>query len=44
MIYGEHRLALPSDDEFSVDLVRRFVREVEAILGRKITLEEWLRL
>ena len=44
MIVGEHRLTLPSAEEYSVDIVRRFVREVESAIGREITLEERQRL
>jgi hypothetical protein len=41
MIYRSHRLALPSNTEYSVDEVRMMVAEVEAILGRQITTDEW---
>ncbi|MEH2073728.1 MAG: hypothetical protein V7K57_04955 [Nostoc sp.] len=41
MVYGEHRLTIPSNDEYSVPQLRLMIREVEVILERKITLEEW---
>ncbi len=41
MLYGEHRLTIPSNAEYSVPQLRTMIREVEAILGRMITLEEW---
>jgi hypothetical protein len=41
MIYRGHRLTLPSNTEYSVDEVRMMVAEVEAILGRQITTDEW---
>lgn len=44
MVYGEHRLAIPSTPEYSVPQLRMMVREVEAIIGRAITLEEWNRV
>lgn len=44
MVGSEHRIALPSYPEYSVDLVRRLLREVERALGRPVTLQEWLDL
>ena len=44
MLYGQHRLAIPSDAEYSVPQLRMMIREVEGIIGRKITAEEWNRL
>lgn len=41
MIFGKKRLAIPSQAEYSVPQLRLLVREVEAILGREITLDEW---
>jgi hypothetical protein len=41
MIYLTHRLAIPSNAEYSVDKVRMMVTEVEAILGRPLTAAEW---
>ncbi|MEH2070770.1 MAG: hypothetical protein V7K47_21855 [Nostoc sp.] len=41
MIYGEYRLTLPSNDEYSVPQMRMMIAEVEVILEREITLEEW---
>lgn len=41
MLYGEHRLTIPSNEEYSVPQLRTMIREVEAIVGRVITLEEW---
>jgi hypothetical protein len=37
MIYHSHRLAIPSNTEYSVDEVRMMMAEVEAILGRSVT-------
>ncbi|MEH2001697.1 hypothetical protein [Nostoc sp.] len=41
MVYGQHRLTIPSNDEYSVPQLRMMIREVEVILEREITLEEW---
>ncbi|MCC5661101.1 hypothetical protein LC608_29870 [Nostoc sp. XA010] len=41
MVYGQHRLTIPSNDEYSVPQLRLMIREVEVILEREITLEEW---
>jgi hypothetical protein len=44
MTIGRHRLAIPSNPEFSVAQLRFMMREVENILGRTIGMDEWLRL
>ncbi|WP_211173389.1 hypothetical protein [Brasilonema bromeliae] len=44
MTYGQHRLTIPSNDEYSVPQLRMMVREIEMILEREITLEEWTSL
>lgn len=44
MLHGNHRLALPSNEEYSVPQLRMMIREVEDIIERRITLDEWSRL
>jgi hypothetical protein len=44
MIYAQHRLAIPTYAEYSVPQLRMMIREVEGIIGREITVEEWNRL
>jgi hypothetical protein len=44
MVLEEHRLTLPSNDEYSVAHLRMMIRIVEGMLGREITLEEWSQL
>jgi hypothetical protein len=44
MTYAGHRLAVPSNTEYSVPQLRTMIREVEEILGREIPLAEWNRL
>jgi hypothetical protein len=41
MVLDEHRLTLPSNEEYSVPQLRMMIRVVEGILDREITLEEW---
>lgn len=44
MIYEQHRLAIPSNNEFSIPQLKMMIREIETILGRRISLEEWNKL
>ncbi|RJS86499.1 type II toxin-antitoxin system HicA family toxin [Methanophagales archaeon] len=44
MVYEQYRLAIPSNAEYSVPQLRTMLREVEEIIGRKITVDEWNRL
>lgn len=44
MIYESHRLAIPSNSEYSVPQLRMMLREVELIIGRRITVNEWTKL
>lgn len=41
MVYKEHRLTIPSNREYSVPQLKMMLKEVESIIGRKITIEEW---
>ena len=41
MVHAQHRLSIPSNAEYSVPQLRMMMREVETILGRKITADEW---
>ena len=41
MVYGQHRLTLPSNSEYSVPQLRMMLKEAESILGREITMDEW---
>ena len=43
MVYGQHRLAIPSNVEYSVPQLRMMIREVEGIIGHDITADEWNR-
>jgi hypothetical protein len=44
MVYGQHRLAILPTPVYSVPQLRMMLREVEAIVGRAIDLEEWRNL
>ena len=44
MIYQHHRLAIPSNIEYSVPQLKMMIYEVENILGHEITADEWNRL
>jgi len=41
MVYRNHRLAIPSNLEYSVPQLKMMVKEVEEIIGRQIAIEEW---
>jgi len=44
MLYEHHRLAIPSNAEYSVPQLRMLIREVEGIIGHEIAVEDWNRL
>ncbi len=44
MIYKQHRMAIPSNNDYSVPQLRMLLREVEKILERVITSKEWNNL
>ena len=41
LIYGQRRLSIPTNAEYSVPQLRMMLREVEEIIGRSITADEW---
>lgn len=41
MVFKQHRLAIPTNPEYSIPQVRMLLKEVEEILDRPITMEEW---
>ena len=41
MGYGNDRLSIPSNQEYSVAQLRMMLREVEAMVGRAISVEAW---
>ena len=44
MIYEHHRMSIPSNAEYSVPQLRMMLNEVESIIGRTISADEWNRL
>jgi hypothetical protein len=44
LVSGQHRLTLPSNEEYSVPQLRMMLRQVGTIVGHEITLEEWTGL
>jgi hypothetical protein len=41
MVFEEHRQTIPTNHEYSTPQIRMLVRQVESILERSISLEEW---
>ena len=41
MVSDQHRQTIPSNPEFSVPQIRMLLRQVESILGRPVSLDEW---
>jgi hypothetical protein len=44
MTYSQKRLAIPSYDEYTVPQLRMVIREVDAIMNRGISEDDWNRL
>jgi hypothetical protein len=44
MVFEKYRLTVPSNSEYSVPQLRIMLNEVEGILGRAITADEWNKL
>lgn len=41
MLYKNHRLAIPSNEEYSIPQLRMMLRQVETIIERGIDAQEW---
>ncbi len=41
LTFGQHRQTIPSNAEYSVPQLRMLLRQVESILGRKVSADEW---
>ena len=41
MIYSQHRLAIPSNTDYSIPQIRMMIQEIEEIIGREIAVTEW---
>jgi hypothetical protein len=44
MVLSQKRLAVPSNSEYSVPQLRMMIREVEAMMRREVTWDEWNNL
>ena len=44
LVFGQHRQTIPSNPEYSVPQLRLLLRQVQTILRRPITLDDWDRL
>jgi len=44
MVFGNYRLSIPSNAEYSVPQLRMMIREVESIIDQTIGSDEWNRL
>lgn len=44
MIYQQYRLTIPSNSEYSVPQLKMMIKEVENIMSREITINEWNEL
>jgi len=41
LVFGEHRQTIPSNPEYSTPQLRMLLRQVETVLGRRVSLDEW---
>ena len=41
MIFNQHRQTIPTNSEYSLPQLRMLLRQVESILARPISLDEW---
>lgn len=44
MVYEYHRLAIPSNSEYSIPQLRMMLNETQAILGRSVYVKGWNNL
>ena len=44
MIYTQHRLAIPSNKEYSIPQLKMMLNEVNKIIGRNVSADEWSTL
>ena len=44
MVYKESRLTIPSNGNYSAPQLRMMIAEVEQIIGRQISADDWAKL
>jgi hypothetical protein len=43
MVWKQHRMAIPSNDEYSIPQLKMMLLEVTNIIGEEISIGEWAR-
>ena len=41
MVFEARRLTIPSNTEYSIPQLRMMIKELESVLGRSVSTEEW---
>jgi hypothetical protein len=41
MVFGQYRQTIPTNAEYSVSQIKMLIRQVEAIIGRRISPDDW---
>ena len=41
MVFGQHRQTIPTNPEYSIPQVHMLIGQIESILQRRISIEEW---
>ena len=44
LVYKNHRLAVPSNKEYSIPQLKMMIKEIERIIGRTISSDDWDKL
>lgn len=44
MIYKNHRLTIPSNEEYSIPQLKMMIKEIEEIIEQGVTIEKWTKL
>jgi hypothetical protein len=44
MVYGNHRLSVPSNSEYSIPQLKMIINEVASIIDRHLSATEWSSL
>jgi len=44
LVFGQHRQTIPTNPDYSVPQLKMLLRQVEGVIGRKISAEEWAAL
>ncbi len=41
LVFGQHRQTIPTNPDYSLPQLKMLLRQVEQIIGRKISVDEW---